>query len=123
MRARLTPILWLAMLAVLVRGLIPTGWMPASDGAGGMRVVICTGTGAHSAVFSRDGKPVKQTPRAAATCAFAATASAPPPEPVATAAGPAIALVAETVAYAGTPVRLTLARNAWPPAQGPPFSA
>lgn len=66
----------LAMLAMVLRGLLPDGWMPDTDGSG--RIVICTGHG-----------PVRASPahnrghtlpnRGDKVCPFAAAAHHSPP--------------------------------------------
>ena len=38
-------IVWLVLIAVAIRGLVPSGFMFAPDAAGGFQIVICTGDG------------------------------------------------------------------------------
>jgi len=48
--------------ALLLRVLIPAGWMPATDANGAIRISICTGMGAETAYIDRDGKLHKEAP-------------------------------------------------------------
>ncbi|HWY60700.1 MAG TPA: DUF2946 family protein [Rhizomicrobium sp.] len=69
----------LALVALLLRALLPTGWMPNPAGAAGAPFIICTLDGPALAV---DGKGHKQTPddpRSHESCPFAAAASLAPP--------------------------------------------
>jgi hypothetical protein len=67
----------LAIVATLMRAVLPDGWMPraAQDG---VSLVICTMTGPAHIVLGTDGKPIKQQPttpereRHLDTCPFAA---------------------------------------------------
>jgi hypothetical protein len=63
----------LALAALILRGLLPAGWMPNPSGLGDTAFVICTMDGPVSAT---DGKtlPGKDDPRAHETCPFAAAA-------------------------------------------------
>jgi hypothetical protein len=53
--------LLLLLLALLVRGVTPAGWMPNPQGALGSPFVICTADGAHTVLLDRDGHPSKPT--------------------------------------------------------------
>ena len=48
--------------AVLVRVLIPAGWMPTTGADGTIRIAICTGMGAQTAWIDRDGKLHREAP-------------------------------------------------------------
>ncbi len=48
--------------ALLVRMLIPAGWMPTAGADGAMRISICSGMGVQSAWIDRDGKVHKDAP-------------------------------------------------------------
>ena len=48
--------------ALLLRILIPTGWMPATGVDGMIRISMCTGMGAQTAWIDRDGKIHKDAP-------------------------------------------------------------
>ncbi len=47
---------------MLVRLLIPAGWMPTTGTDGMARISICTGMGAQTAFIDRDGKLHKEAP-------------------------------------------------------------
>ncbi len=49
--------------AMLLRVLIPAGWMPTSGVDGMFRISICTGMGAQTAWIDRDGKIHKEAPK------------------------------------------------------------
>jgi hypothetical protein len=84
---RLRPaLLHLALLALILRGFLPTGWMPNPQGPSKSPFVICTMAGP---VLGVDGKalPDKDDPRAHETCPFAAAAAlATPPNAISLAA-------------------------------------
>ncbi len=71
----------LALCAMVLRALLPDGWMPS---AGASPFVICTADGMH-----RDGKApaAPAQDRAHAPCAFAAAAPLSPPTTLAAAIG------------------------------------
>jgi hypothetical protein len=73
----------LALIALILRGLLPTGWMPNPQGAAETAFIICTMDGP---VVSTDGKTLparapigKDDPRAHESCPFAAGAQLAPP--------------------------------------------
>ena len=46
MTKRLHSFAWfIALTAIMLQAVLPAGWMPIADGAGGSRLVICTGHG------------------------------------------------------------------------------
>ena len=51
--------LLLLLVALLVRGITPAGWMPNPQGALGSPFVICTADGAHVVALDRDGQPTR----------------------------------------------------------------
>jgi hypothetical protein len=63
----------IAAFALLVRGLIPVGYMLAPAAAGEMTVVICTGHGPQLVIIDAEGKPVPAKPAVAdgGLCAYA----------------------------------------------------
>ncbi|MEI9888576.1 MAG: hypothetical protein WDN08_19160 [Rhizomicrobium sp.] len=63
----------LALCAMVLRALLPDGWMPSADASLGP-IVICAADGTH-----KDGKTPDQAPREHAPCAFAAAAPLSPP--------------------------------------------
>ena len=69
----------LALLALILRGFMPTGWMPNAQNPDESLFVICTMDGPVQA-FDGKALPGKDDPRAHETCPFAAAASslAPP---------------------------------------------
>lgn len=88
---------------MLLRALLPAGWMPNPAGAGASPFVICTIDG--------PAQPAKHAPdrnRADAPCVFAA--AAPLSSPAAGPALPAPALLAATIVFA--PPREDAARTA-----------
>jgi hypothetical protein len=109
----------LALLALVLQGLTPPGFMMARA-AGGATIAICTGHGAAT-LADLGGHPAKQAPsRPDAPCAFAGHGLA--------AAPPLATLIAAPIAAPATPVvvaRLDLAPGRGlaappPPSQGPP---
>ena len=67
----------LALVALILRGFLPTGWMPNPQGPAESMFVVCTMDGP---VQASDGKalPGKDDPRAHETCSFAAAAAIAP---------------------------------------------
>ena len=66
-------------MAVIVRALVPAGWMPNTQGLGAAPLVICTGSG--SEIIRRgpaDGPAKPHSAERHDVCAFASLASAPP---------------------------------------------
>jgi len=73
----------IALIALILRGFLPTGWMPNPQGTGETAFVICTMDGP---VATTDGNALpgkapigKDDPRAHETCPFAAGAQLAPP--------------------------------------------
>lgn len=108
-------------LTLLMRVVVPAGWMPAV--AGGQLITICSGMGEAKIWLDADGNPVKAPhdgkPATDGPCAFAAGFSALDIPPAAAIAVPAI--------YAGLvlPAREVVAIGRGlaappPPAIGPP---
>jgi len=53
---RHTPALWLiAAVVLMVRALVPSGWMPSVEQDGGIRILLCTGQGTTIATLTHDG--------------------------------------------------------------------
>ena len=61
--------LWLALLGVTLRALIPAGYMPAMSRADGAAIVLCTSQGAV-VVLSEPGKPLKPATGHGEDCPF-----------------------------------------------------
>lgn len=79
--------LYALLAAMMLRALVPAGWMPASDPlSGGAYIVICTSSGMKTIQVDGNGVPVEHNDESAATpdhCAFGNTvafglAAAPP---------------------------------------------
>lgn len=63
-----------AFAAMMLRALMPAGWMPSQNDAGGSPLVICSINGPVHLVVGRDGQPLKQAPSRHEDCPFAAAA-------------------------------------------------
>lgn len=116
-------LLVLALIALGLRAVTPTGYMVASPG-GAFEVTLCTGHGPATISLDLGGDPSADKPGGKsagkdAPCLFAAAATlAPPATPPALSAGPAFA-PSETPLFAAVSVGRGLA--APPPwATGPP---
>lgn len=69
----------LALIALLLRGFLPAGWMPAAHGD--TPLVMCSVIADVSDGHTGDGTlPGKDDPRAHENCAFAASPNAPAPD-------------------------------------------
>jgi hypothetical protein len=70
--------LLLLLVALLVRGITPAGWMPNPQGLAGSPFVICTADGAHVVTLDHDGQPTKPaSSERHDLCAFAGHNAAP----------------------------------------------
>jgi hypothetical protein len=79
MTIRLRAFAWfIALSAIMLRAALPAGWMPAVDGSGGTRLVICTGHGPLAAPIQSQ-KRIPLPGRTNETCPFAAVAHLSPP--------------------------------------------
>jgi hypothetical protein len=83
----------IALAAMMLRALLPAGWMPAAI-AGGAPLVVCTMDGPVSLVLGPGGKPLKHQPsqddaRHHEMCPFAAAPHLASPSTVAGVALPA----------------------------------
>lgn len=95
------PGFYVALIAILFRALLPSGWMPNLGGSG-TPIILCSLDGPIQLVLGSDGQPVKQSPDQNDThqndvCPFAAAphfatpvAWALLPEPVAVDAPPIV---------------------------------
>lgn len=77
-------VLWLALLALLLRALVPAGYMPDARalGAGRFEVTLCTAAGAPPALSAtltalKDGKPAHEA-QTGAQCPFGLLAQLTP---------------------------------------------
>lgn len=123
---RLAPssMFWLVLAAALVvRALLPAGWMPVV-GAGGIRIELCTGAGPVQAVLAPDGtihpggQPPPRDP-----CPIALGGAAPFDLPVQAVLPVPPAMFAEHASVLPVATRLAAWRSLLPPARGPPLSA
>ena len=106
-------------LALAVRVLVPSGWMP--DQARGFAITLCTGAGAEAAWVDADGNIHKKAPATAPDhpCAFAGMAA-----PM-LGGDAAVAIVAPASVELAAPVRPLVAIGQGlaappPPSTGPP---
>lgn len=56
------PGLYLALVAMLFRALLPIGWMPNIGGAPGTPIILCSLDGPVQILLGPDGRPVKPSP-------------------------------------------------------------
>jgi Protein of unknown function (DUF2946) len=107
----------LALAAMMVRAVLPAGWMPSSQGlASGAPIVICTQTGEKHIVLDAHGKPVPAEQQdenpSHPPCAFAAAAALSLPT-VSAEIAPILAVAAATVvAKPAAPTHVAISR-AW----------
>ncbi len=111
MRGLRHSLIHLALVALILRAFLPTGWMPNPQGPTESMFVVCTMDGP---VQASDGKalPGKDDPRAHETCPFAAAAAAIAP-PV-----DFVALAAPQLSQSAAPRSLAADLRA----QAPPFT-
>ena len=106
----------LALAAMLLRAVMPVGWMPSA--AAGSPLTICTMNGPIRMVLGPDGNPIKQKPHHEA-CPFAAAPPLAELAAVAPVAAPSLLPVtAETVQPDGLVLAAT--RHAPQSARAPP---
>lgn len=106
---------YIALAAMLLSALLPAGWMPSGNGAGGPPIVLCTAGGLVQISFDHDGQPHQKAPDKGnsahhdGVCPFAGAphlASAPD---VATAAAPSlIETIWRPQAFAEAPIAAPL---------------
>lgn len=89
----------LALIALMLRALLPAGWMPNPGAANGSPFVICTMYGPLKALDGKE-KPTKHAPHNHEACPFAAAAHLAPPLLAAI-----LALPATAVGMAAPPIR------------------
>jgi hypothetical protein len=75
------PALMLALVATLLRGLLPAGWMPNLHGDAATPLVICTMDGMRHLPPAPHHAPHDDQDHASAPCPFAAAAPLAPPAP------------------------------------------
>jgi hypothetical protein len=74
----------IALVAMILRALLPAGWMPNPTGSAGDPFIVCTMDGAAYLAIGADGKPLKQQPdqnggKSPDGCPFAAAPHLAPP--------------------------------------------
>ncbi|MFZ4747916.1 MAG: DUF2946 family protein [Sphingomonas sp.] len=114
----------LITVAMLLRLVIPAGYMPTTDATGAIRISVCTGTGAQTAYVDRDGKVHKEAPdgkhQDPQPCGFGALSVGLATTLVATLVLPSVvANLAIIAAHAAPSVGKGLAAPP-PPSTGPP---
>ena len=117
------PALMLALVATLLRGLLPAGWMPNPQGAVASPFVICTMDGLRRLPMhgGPQHNPHNDQDRATPPCPFAAAAPLAPPAASPIPFQPTVLAFAAHVAYA-EPVR-TVHATRENPARAPPSLA
>lgn len=114
----------LLALALLVRVIVPAGWMPSASADGLFRITICNGMGAQTAYVDRDGKLHKEVPGGShhdpQPCGFGALAQALDAPAVAVLAWPpAVVGIVAHAAHDAVTIGHGLAAPP-PPSTGPP---
>jgi hypothetical protein len=117
-------LLTFALVAVLVRGIIPTGWMPSTDRA--FAITVCTGTASETVWLDMKGALHKQDPAKkerdtkSEPCTFAGMAVASGLPIMPTVIGPLVGKDS-LVAHLPSPAAIGQGLAAPPPpARGPP---
>lgn len=124
LRTRRRSAILAVLLGVVLRGLIPSGFMPSHSDAG-LTITVCSGTTSYSVELptggEEDGGPKFS---AAHACVFAASIpedALPPTEPGTRAPTPATRLLASL--SPGATARVAPLSAPPPPARGPPSQA
>lgn len=78
--------LWIVACALMLRILVPAGWMPGTGADGALRITLCTGQGMVEAWVDGNGAihdkaPQKSEPRTDQPCSFAGLGAAALAEP------------------------------------------
>ncbi|HTG39071.1 DUF2946 family protein [Sphingomonas sp.] len=123
--APLTALLLAAVL--LLRLLMPAGFMPVADGNGSLTVMVCSGEGSRAMTIAIPGlgeRPAKPAPqerdKAGSPCAFGSLAAAFLGSVDPALLGAALAIVALLALRSVTPAPHRAARHLRPPLRGPP---
>lgn len=74
------------LVAILLRAVVPVGWMPSTQLSVGVPIVICTGNGEKQIILDGNGRPIpagehQDSNDTQRPCAFVAVASLTPPTP------------------------------------------
>lgn len=115
------PALMLALVATLLRGLLPAGWMPDLHAGPGAPLVICTMDGFKRLPAAPQHAPHDDQDHASAPCPFAAAAPLAPPAPAPTLFQPSVLAFAPLPARETNPSIIRVATVY--PARAPPFFA
>lgn len=125
-RNRSRAIAIIALAAMMLRALLPDGWMPASSASAGTLLTICTMNGPVRIALGDDGQPqkppAKHDSRSHETCPFAAAQHFAGPISLASVAAPS---AAAPVLYGEAGTAITGARDLYSPQslRGPPALA
>ena len=124
LRTRRRSAILAVLLGVVLRGLIPSGFMP-SHSDGGLTITVCSGTTSYSVELPTGGEDDDGTAFPVShACVFAASMpedALPPTEPGTRAPTPATRLFASF--SPGATARVALLSAPPPPARGPPSQA
>ena len=137
-RLRTGPFAWLLVCALLLRALIPAGWMPAANGSFGLELCAGMGEDGAGARFRQEAQRVLDQALAGSAqhrngdrsddsqkhqpCAFSGLAMAfAPPETAALTMPPAVGASLRPASFTAAPGRGLAAPP--PPATGPPAFA
>jgi hypothetical protein len=126
-RNRSRAIAVIALAAMMLRALLPDGWMPTSSANAGAVLTICTMDGPARVVLGDDGQPHKQQPAGhnsggREVCPFAAAQHFAAPVNLASLTAPS---VAAPVLYGKAATEISGARDLYAPQapRGPPHLA
>jgi hypothetical protein len=126
-RNRSRTIAVIALAAMVLRALLPDGWMPASSASAGTLLTICTMDGSVQMALGDDGQPHKQQPAnhnsgSHEVCPFAAAQHFAAPISLASLTAPSIAA---PILYGNTATETSGARDFYSPQslRGPPALA
>lgn len=109
----------MALLAVLLQGIIPLGFMPGKAAAG-TAIVICSGLGMKTVIVDDNDQPQKEKPQTQKSCDFALSApSVHPPQASLLSLPDAryISLAAIFSAFAAVPSPYSLPDKTGPPSR------
>lgn len=105
-RSRSRVLAVIALAAMMLRALLPDGWMPASSASAGTLLTICTMNGPVRVAVGEDGQPQKQPAkhdsRSHETCPFAAAQHFAAPVSVPSVALPSLAFLSPYANVADT---------------------
>lgn len=111
----------LLLAALLVRGVIPQGYMAESTAPGVLTVTICHSDAVVQIPLEKTGAPAKSGDPEPQPCVYSGYGPAVPPADEASLPLPAV--VAEAFTERDAPFALVHAARQLPPARGPPATA